>query len=75
MFIRILRETDEGQHESLHECYHVNIHPGDQPYFFFLVLEGVGPTLSIQIDKREKIAVYAMNDRGKTIDTIFNSRS
>lgn len=74
MFIRILRDTDEGQHDSLHECQRVNIHPGDQDYCFFLVLEGTGPVFNIQIDKREKITVYAMNDCGKTIDTIFNYR-
>jgi hypothetical protein len=66
MFIRIVR----GKNESLYECERMHIRPhGDTEFVIEMEPSGV----NIQIDKTvpAALAVYVMNNNGRTIDTIF----
>lgn len=79
MFVRIIRHVSKttefvvaGAHESLHECRRIRIRPVNA-YRFEMTLEGSSDTITVEIDKRENIEVYAMNESGRTIDTIFKN--
>jgi len=67
MFIRIIRD----KHDSIYECERVHFDSKDNDHFF-IRLEPSG--ITIEIDKTvPTLAVYCMNNKGKTIDTIFKS--
>jgi len=73
MFVRIV--TD-GAHDSVYECNRVQIHPVEgRPSEFTITMErdGAHDAVSTTIDKTtpKAIGVYLMNDRGRTIDTVF----
>lgn len=75
MFVKVVR----GNTESLYECHNYTLDPEGKESIrcaegspFMIRMEG-GCNLSVKIDKTtpEALAVYAMSDSGKTIETIF----
>jgi hypothetical protein len=72
MFIRIVRD----KHESTYECQRYHVAPQEDGTTFLLTIEGDiagtdGQSMMIDVDTSEHLAVYLMNNEGKTIDTIF----
>ena len=69
MFINITREG----HESLYECDRYHTHALNEHEFMIDLEKDHGLPVSIQIDKRERIGVYCMNNEGKTINRLFSN--
>ena len=72
MFIRIIHTKKARGHESLYECLRYRTQPTD--HGFIVTMEGVADTVSVDIDKRQTVEVYVMNNDGHTIDTLFQNR-
>ena len=83
MFVRIMRE----HHYDIFECNRVivrnlyNEKPDEKlkdservcgKLLITMITEALVPTL-VEIDKEDRVAVYAMNDQGKTVDKIFDN--
>lgn len=67
MFLSII----QGKKSSLYECKRFHITPKGND-LFFIDLEPCGITIAIDKSSEEKIGVYAMNNDGRTIETIFS---
>jgi hypothetical protein len=75
MFVKIVR----GNRESLYECSSYRLEPKGKESIrtvqgspFTIHMEGgCGLSVTIYKDGSEAIAVYAMSDSGRTVDTIF----
>ena len=78
MFIRIIRGKGVDTSESLFECARLltRIKENTPEVMIFTMEETGKGAVSIEIDKREpEIAVYVMNEKGRTIDTHFSNRT
>lgn len=68
-------KMEEGENESLYECrrYHIRPHENDLEIFWITMEGEEGNAITVMIEKKEKIAVYVMNEHGQTVDTVFNN--
>jgi len=83
-------DKEDQPWESLHECYEIRHHPGTEPDTIDVTLvrergdkesdphrtgyyEDGGP-VTHRIYKKERGAVFVMNDQGQTVDCIWQNR-
>lgn len=73
MFVRILR----GGRDALYQCDRIRVNH-EEPDSLLVEIESdkaLGAAIAVLIDKKAPgaVGVYAMNDMGQTVDTIFRT--
>lgn len=76
MFISINRMTAYGSRTSVYECDRYHIHPVEgEPTEFTITMEDRSSRAVAATYNTEEpgLGIFAMNNEGRTIDTIFRS--